>query len=211
MYATSKGNLGNEYISIVHKFSSHIQGRCRRGGQSALRFDRLRDDSEAKYIKKAIEKLDCITSQNCDMYIIGGKANIKNMFGQQLNIPILGYINTSVGLEQGLYETIDKSREIRDKYENKIEYESMEIFHKKMVENTDLLVFGVKECLKYINYGMIDTVIAGKNIKDRAKKRLQSASDQFSTKYIEIKGITGDGDAFCQNYKVVGILRYLIN
>lgn len=208
LFATSKGNLGNEHISILKTFSSHIRGRCRRGGQSALRFDRLRDDAEAKYVLRAVEETKCLIDQDCDAYLIGGKANLKNLYGEQIKVDVLGYFNTSCGKEPGLRELLEKSKQVRDRYENDAEYTFIDLFNKQLVNDPDKIVFGMKECIRYSNLGMVDTILASANIKPRAKEKLKELCEQYSSKLIEIRGITGDGSSFCNEYKIVGFLRY---
>ena len=209
LFATTKGNLGNEHITILNKFSSHIRGRTRRGGSSSARFDRLRDDAEDKYINRAVENSECF--RDCDAIIIGGKANIKNVYGSRLvGFSILGYFNVSESLETGLYETIKKSKTIRDRFENRLEYESMELLNKQLVNDDNLLVFGIRETHKYVQMGMVDTIIISTRLKPKVIEGFGELSKQFGTKYLKIRGITGEGDSFCRDYKVVGILRYLI-
>lgn len=210
IYSTVQGIIGSEHIDIVKKIHSHIAGRTRRGGQSALRFDRLRDDSEDKYINKCIEETKCLDS--CDCIIISGKANIKNIYGSRLDkkYNILGYITISDSLEDGLYQTIDKSKELRDRYENRIEYDALTIFNNILNTNSELLVFGVRECNKMIEYGIIKTLILSKHMKPHIINKLETNATNIGAEVLKIKGITSDGDMFCKNYKCAGILRYII-
>lgn len=206
LFATVQGNVGNEHVEIIKSKSSFIRGRCRRGGQSALRFDRLRDEAEDKYVQTSVENIGCL--KDCDSIIIAGKANLKNLFASKINLNVLGLLNISVGSEAGLYEAIPKSKELRDKFENKIEYSAIELFEIQLVNDPDLLVFGIPELIEMVGYGIVKTVIISKRLKPKLIERIKKLSDQFGTEVLEIKGITASGDSFCTNYRTVGVLRY---
>merc|ERR1712110_682884 len=52
--ASASGSLKDVTVSKVGHFSAHIGSRIRRGGQSALRYGRLRDGAELAFLKKIV-------------------------------------------------------------------------------------------------------------------------------------------------------------
>lgn len=63
VFATARGGLLHHdaeaeepaEVKVLHTLTTHNRGRCRRGGQSALRFDRIRDQVEHAFVTEAAE------------------------------------------------------------------------------------------------------------------------------------------------------------
>jgi peptide chain release factor subunit 1 len=93
LFATLAGNTR----TIIHKFSVDLPKKHGRGGQSALRFARLRLEKRHNYLRKVAEMAtQCFITQdrpNVSGLILAGSAEFKNTLnGSQLFDPRLGAI-----------------------------------------------------------------------------------------------------------------------
>jgi len=107
---------------IIHKFSVDLPNKHGRGGQSAMRFGRLRLEKRHNYLRKVAEttKQIFITNDkpNVKGLILAGSADFKtelgssDLFDQRLYAVIINYVDLAYGGENGLTEAIEKSKEV---------------------------------------------------------------------------------------------------
>ena len=117
LYATLEG----DNKTILRKFNVELPKKHSRGGQSALRFSRLRDEARHNYLKKCAEiATECfITDNKCNVkgIIVAGSAQFKdvlvdsNIFSPLLKAQILKVYDISYGMMSGLKAAIDLSSE----------------------------------------------------------------------------------------------------
>jgi peptide chain release factor subunit 1 len=105
------GTLAGNTRDVMHKFTVDLPKKHGRGGQSALRFSRLRDEKRHNYIRKVAELAvqHFITNDKVNMtgIVLAGSADFKtelsqsDMFDQRLQAKIIKVVDVSYGGENG--------------------------------------------------------------------------------------------------------------
>ncbi|XP_028780144.1 eukaryotic peptide chain release factor subunit 1-3 isoform X2 [Neltuma alba] len=118
------GTLSGNTREVLHKFTVDLPKKHGRGGQSALRFARLRMEKRHNYVRKTAELatqffINPATSQpNVAGLILAGSADFKtelsqsDMFDPRLAAKILNVVDVSYGGENGFNQAIELSAEI---------------------------------------------------------------------------------------------------
>jgi len=159
-------------MEILQKFSSGVAGKHRAGGQSARRFERIREQSLNDYYHRvgahAYELLSEI--EGLKGLIIGGPGPTKYDFieGDYLNYmlkeKILATIDTSYVGEQGVEEIVSKSGEILRGVRYMEEKKIVQKFLYEIGHETGLGVYGETQVRKYLNAGIVDTLIVSEKL-----------------------------------------------
>lgn len=113
------GTLAGNTRDILHKFSVDLPKKHGRGGQSALRFARLRVEKRHNYVRKvaetAIQMFISNDKVNVEGLVLAGSADFKNelhesdMFDLRLLAKVLKKVDVSYGGEQGFNQAIELS------------------------------------------------------------------------------------------------------
>ena len=115
LYATLQGNARE----ILNKFTVELPKKHHKGGQSSVRFARLREEKRHNYLRKVCEVAaqTFITDNRCNVtgLVLAGSADFKNdlnkteMFDPRLQVKVVNIVDVSYGFENGLNQAIDKS------------------------------------------------------------------------------------------------------
>jgi peptide chain release factor subunit 1 len=113
------GTLQGNAREVLHKFSVDLPKKHRRGGQSALRFARLRMESRNNYVRKVAENavVQFISGDRCNVagIIIAGSAEFKkdlaqsDLFDPRLSVKVLKIVDVAYGGENGFTQAIELS------------------------------------------------------------------------------------------------------
>ncbi|HMK84136.1 MAG TPA: peptide chain release factor aRF-1 [Candidatus Bathyarchaeia archaeon] len=159
-------------MEILQKFSSGVAGKHRAGGQSARRFERIREQSLNEYYHRVAnhtyELLNPVPGLKG--IIIGGPGPTKYEFaeGDYLNYmlkqKILATIDTSYVGEQGVDEVVSKSQEILRGVRYLEEKRLVQKFLYEIGHETGLGVYGETQVRKYLNAGIVDLLLVSEKI-----------------------------------------------
>ena len=107
LFGTLQGNTRD----VLHKFTVDLPKKHGRGGQSALRFARLRMEKRHNYVRKVAETAVTLfltnDKANVSGLILAGSADFKtelsqsDMFDQRLQAKIIKLVDVSYGGENG--------------------------------------------------------------------------------------------------------------
>jgi peptide chain release factor subunit 1 len=105
------GTLSGNTREVVHKFTVDLPKKHGRGGQSALRFSRLRDEKRHNYVRKvaelAVQHFITNDKVNVTGLVLAGSADFKtelsqsDMFDPRLVAKVIKVIDVSYGGENG--------------------------------------------------------------------------------------------------------------
>lgn len=105
------GTLSGNTREVSHKFTVDLPKKHGRGGQSALRFSRLRDEKRHNYIRKvaelAVQHFITNDKVNVTGLVLAGSADFKtelgqsDMFDPRLAAKIVKVVDVSYGGENG--------------------------------------------------------------------------------------------------------------
>lgn len=115
------GILSGNTRTVIQKISVDLPKKHGRGGQSALRFSRLREEARHNYVRKVAELATqhFITDSKCNVagLVLAGSADFKtelgqsDMFDQRLAPKIIRTVDVSYGGENGFNQAIELSAE----------------------------------------------------------------------------------------------------
>eukprot|EP00897_Mesotaenium_endlicherianum_P001351 jgi/Mesen1/1243/ME000129S00338 len=170
------GTLSGNTREILHKFTVELPKKHGRGGQSALRFARLRMEKRHNYVRKTAELatqfyINPQTSQpNVSGLILAGSADFKtelsqsDMFDQRLQAKILNVVDVSYGGENGFSQAIELSAEILSNVKFIQEKRLIGRYFDEISQDTGKYVFGIDDTLKALEMGAVEILIVWENL-----------------------------------------------
>jgi len=159
-------------MEILQEFTSGIPGKHRAGGQSARRFERIREQAMNDYFRRvaahSYESLNKV--QGLKGIIIGGPGPTKYDFeeGDYLNYmlkeKILATVDTSYVGDQGVEEIINKSQDVLKGVRYLEEKRLVQKFLYEIGHETGLGVYGETQVRKYLNAGIVDLLLVSEKM-----------------------------------------------
>lgn len=168
LYATKKG----PHVSTLHRFSEDLPNRHKKGGQSAPRFQRLREERKDAYVSKICEVAAkmFIRTNECIPYISGlivaGYGTTKNCveaaLDKQLAKLVIGTIVLSDSGKKGLQQAIDESISLIQTATNAPATTALTQFFEEVKNNTGRVVYGYKDVNRCIELGLVKMLLVSK-------------------------------------------------
>ena len=179
------GTLSGNTRDVVHKFSVDLPKKHGRGGQSALRFARLREEKRHNYVRKVSELAvqNFITNDKVNVagLILAGSADFKNdlnqsdMFDGRLQSKVIKVVDVSYGGESGFNQAIDLSAETLSNVKFIQEKKLINTYFDEISQDTGKICYGVEDTLKALELGACETLIVFENL-DITRWVLKSSS-----------------------------------
>jgi len=171
LYGTVAGNARE----ILHKFSVDLPKKHGRGGQSALRFARLRLEKRQNYVTKVAEMATnlYITNDKCNVtgIILAGSAEFKNVladaecFDPRLKAKVIKIVDVSYGGENGFNQAIELCAETLANVKFIQEKRLISKYFEEISQDTGKFCFGIEDTLKGLEMGAIETLIVYENLE----------------------------------------------
>ncbi|HOS81244.1 MAG TPA: peptide chain release factor aRF-1 [Methanolinea sp.] len=181
------GFLRGNRIEPVGGVTSTVPGKQRKGGQSSVRFQRLREIAIHEFYTKIGERASAIFLAEKDFFerfrgvLIGGPSPTKEEFeaGQYLHHEIqkriIGLFDVAYTNESGLAELVDAARDALKGVEVIKEKELMNRFLRELVKENGLAAYGEESVRKNLATGSVDTLLLSASLrKSRVKVRCQA-------------------------------------
>uniref|UniRef100_A0A7R9V1D5 eRF1/Pelota-like N-terminal domain-containing protein n=1 Tax=Chlamydomonas euryale TaxID=1486919 RepID=A0A7R9V1D5_9CHLO len=163
------GALTGNTREILHKFTVDLPKKHGRGGQSALRFARLRMEKRHNYVRKVAEMAVqfFITNDrpNVSGLVLAGSADFKtelsqsDLFDQRLQAVVLGVVDVSYGGENGFNQAIELSADILSSVKFVQEKKLIGKFFEEISQDTNKYCFGIKDTLMCLDMGAVETLL----------------------------------------------------
>jgi peptide chain release factor subunit 1 len=159
--------LQGRRLEIVMGLTSGVPGKTRAGGQSARRYERLRDMRLQEYFTRVGQHANetFLPIENLKGLILGGPGPTKYDFekGDYLNYmlkdKIIDIIDTSYVEEQGVKEIVDKAPEIMRKIRYIEEKKLMQQFLYEIGHDTGLVTYGEEDVRRALETGAARTLL----------------------------------------------------
>jgi len=164
---TGWGLLHGDKIEVLKETGSGVAGKHRQGGQSAKRFQKLREMELTYYFNRVAE----ITKEYfIDIYpikglIISGPGPTKedfingNYLEYRLKEMVLGTIDASYAGSEGIREAFSKSTELLSDFRMVEEKKMVEELFKHINNNSGLAAYGLKEIIKLLKKNVVSQII----------------------------------------------------
>jgi len=164
--------LQGKRLEIVRGLTSGVPGKTRAGGQSARRYERLREMRLQEYFTRVGQHANEIflPIETLKGLIIAGPGPTKYDFekGEYLNYvlknKIIDTIDTAYVEEQGVKEVVDKAPEIMRKVRYIEEKQIIQQFLYEVGHDTGMITYGEAEVRKALEAGAVRTLLISENI-----------------------------------------------
>src|SRR5574339_1256866 len=163
------GILTGDRWEVVESLTSGVAGKHRQGGQSARRFERLRDNELNEYYKRVADYSQKIFIDEDPVkgIIVGGPGPTKENFLKEeyldyrLQNNVLATIDSSYSGSEGVRELLEKVNEqgIISEYRLLEEKKLVKKFMSQVYSDHGLAVYGIHDVLNLLKSGIVDTLI----------------------------------------------------
>ena len=163
------GIMTGDRWEVIDTLSSGVAGKHRQGGQSARRFERLRENELNEYFHRIAEHAQkiFIDEHNIAGLIVGGPGPTKENFLKEeyldyrLQNNVLATIDSSYSGSEGVREILEKVNEqgIVSEYRLLEEKKLIKKFMSQVYSDAGLAVYGIHDVLNMLKSGIVDTLI----------------------------------------------------
>ncbi|KAL4714826.1 hypothetical protein ACJJTC_002685 [Scirpophaga incertulas] len=168
------GTLQGNTREVLHKFTVDLPKKHGRGGQSALRFARLRMEKRHNYVRKVAEVATQLfisaDRPNVAGLILAGSADFKtelsqsDMFDPRLQAKIIKLVDVSYGGENGFNQAIELAAESLQNVKFIQEKKLIGRYFDEISQDTGKYCFGVDDTLRALELGAVETLICWENL-----------------------------------------------
>jgi len=181
------GTLAGNTRDVIHKFTVDLPKKHGRGGQSALRFSRLRDEKRHNYVRKvaelAVQHFISNDKVNVAGLVLAGSADFKtelsqsDLFDGRLVAKIIKVVDVSYGGENGFNQAIELAAESLANVKFVQEKKLIQKYFDEISQDTGKYCFGVDDTLKALEMGAVETLIVWENL-DTTRYMLRNAAGE---------------------------------
>jgi peptide chain release factor subunit 1 len=168
------GTVSGNTREVIHKFTVDLPKKHGRGGQSALRFSRLRDEKRRNYVRKVAETATQIfisgDKVNVTGLVLAGSADFKtelsqsDLFDGRLQAKVIKVVDISYGGENGFNQAIELSAETLSGVKFIQEKKLINSYFDEISQDSGKFCYGVDDTLKALELGACETVIVFENL-----------------------------------------------
>jgi len=208
--------LKGKTIIPLLKTHSEVPGKTKAGGQSAHRFERIREGAKLDHFKKVADymKKHFMGNKYLKGIIIGGPGPTKYDFidaGQitaEVKNKIIAIKDLSYTGEFGLQELVDKSEDVLAKEGIIEEKKLMTKFLDTLAKKPGMASYGEAEVMKNLKSGATDILLLSEVLEDKKIEEFEKEANLVGTKVNIISTETREGFQLKELGKVAAILRY---
>ncbi len=199
-------SLRGRSMEILKEMTSGIAGKHRAGGQSARRFERIRESEVNNYFKRVGNHANEIFSKIPDLkgIIIGGPGPTKHDFQQgdfidyMLKQKIIATLDTSYVGKSGIEEVVQKSSEILRGVRYAEEKGLVQKFLYEIGHETGVAIYGESDVRRSLESGAIEILLL---------------SEEINTihMYVRCKNCSYTEDRLLEPYEILNFEKQIID
>ena len=167
------GILSGDRLDVVDVVTSGVSGKTRKGGQSARRYERLRDMELTYYFNRLAEHVTRILVEGNKVsgIIVGGPGPTKDDFLKsgylhyQLQKNVLAVVDTGYSGREGVREMVDKASDILQGVRLVEEKRLVQRFLAEVNKPSGLATYGLPRVLEALEKANIETVLVSDDIE----------------------------------------------
>ena len=213
------GVLKGSSIKVVKKITSNVPGKHKTGGQSAQRFERIREGAAVEFYKRisdiVIKKFTFM--KELKGILIGGPGTSKNNFfdGNYMNKQIKDKVITIKDITYtntfGLKELLDKSQDILKESGIQIERKHIDEFLTQLGVDTTKAVYGFDDVIHALSISAVKKlIVVESSVDEKQLNDLIDLCDDTKAEIILVSDLTPEGKQLKGLTGVGGILRFPI-
>ncbi len=219
LFATLQGNTQ----TILQSISIDLPKKHGRGGQSSVRFARLRVEKRLAYVKKIAEMTTSFfisgSVQNVDGIVIGGNADIKNELVPHIDprLTLIDVVDTNYGDRNGLNQAIELSSAKLTNLKFTREKKVLQAFLSQVALCKGKFCYGLQATMGCLESGAVETLIVWDNTDIEYEGELfvdwiACNYKNYGCNLIFVSNSTSEGTQFVDGFGGIGgILRYELN
>lgn len=212
------GLLVGKKIRVLQKFESFIPGKTNKGGQSAARYARIRDNMAKEFFRKIAEvvKTEFFDLKNLSGILVGGPGPTKEDFLKEgqlvtaLKDKVIAVKDIGYADEHGLELLVEASTDVLENQEITKEKKLMEDFFDKLGKDRDKTSYKIEEVKKALTMGAVDKLFLSKKIPKSDQQELENMAQQTAVSVELISNETEEGMQFYNLGGVGATLRFKI-
>ena len=211
------GTLTGKVVEARKHLTSAVPGKIRKGGQSALRFQRLREIAIEDFYKRIGEHVTRILLQIEDLkgILIGGPSPTKDDFIKgsylhyELQNKILGAFDVAYTDESGLFELVDKAEDALEGLDLMREKKFTTKFMKLLANDESMVAYGEEEVRRKLEIGAVGTLLFSEELSTALMHDLVELAEEIGA---DVEIISTDFEEGTQLKRAFGgvaaLLRY---
>ncbi len=215
---SSIGVLDGRHVRLLETLHSGVPGKHKTGGQSAQRFERIRDSELKTFFKRNAEHLKKFfwDEKKLKGIFIGGNFPTNEDFlrqGQlvtQLKNKVMCIKNMGGTRLNGLHELVGLCQQDLEEAEITKQKLIIDLFLMKLKTEPNKVSYGEAEVTDRLKRGAVDKLILSKSLSRDKIKKLKGLAEGTSTAVHMISGDTPEGVQFDNLGMVGGLLRFEI-
>ncbi len=208
---------GKSIIPLL-RTHSEVPGKTKAGGQSAQRFERIREGAKIDHFKKVAEYLkeQFLGNKNLKGIIVGGPGPTKYDFidsgyiTTEVRNKIIAIKDLSYTGDFGLQELVNKSEDVLSQEGIMEEKKIMAKFFETLATKEKMAAYGVEDVMKKLKIGAVDTILLSDALDEKKLEEFENEAKLMGTKVQIISTETSEGVQLRDMGKVAAILRYEI-
>mmetsp|Transcript_17331 Transcript_17331/g.42357 ORF Transcript_17331/g.42357 Transcript_17331/m.42357 type:complete len:464 (-) Transcript_17331:5695-7086(-) len=202
---TLYGTVQGSNREVLHKFSVDLPKKHGRGGQSALRFARLRLEKRHNYVRKVAELATQLfvpdgQKPNVQGIVLAGSADFKSelmrsdLFDGRLQKIVLKMVDVSYGGLNGFNQAIELSADTLSSVKLMKEKKLLQQYMDEIAQDTGKYCFMVDDTLKALELGAVEDLIVWDNLDSQRYVLRNSSSSENVVKHLNKQQETQDSN-----------------
>eukprot|EP00470_Lotharella_oceanica_P000490 CAMPEP_0170168018 /NCGR_PEP_ID=MMETSP0040_2-20121228/1222_1 /TAXON_ID=641309 /ORGANISM="Lotharella oceanica, Strain CCMP622" /LENGTH=463 /DNA_ID=CAMNT_0010406177 /DNA_START=46 /DNA_END=1437 /DNA_ORIENTATION=+ len=199
------GTLQGNTRTVLHKFTVDLPKKHGRGGQSALRFARLRLEKRHNYVRKVAEMATQFfisnDKPNVSGLVLAGSAEFKqklsgsDLFDSRLSAIVTKIVDVSYGGENGFNQAIELAQDALANVKYVREKKLLTDYFEHISKDTGKFCYGVKDTLNGLDLGAVETLIVWEELNIQRVEVVNSETGEENVKYL-----TPDQETVASNF-----------
>ena len=160
--------LRGKQIKVLRKLDSTAHAKTHKGGQSAARYDRLREEGIEWYYKRVGEAMNSFVGlKNFQGVLVGGPGPVKEDFLKikpfNYQLKVLGVVDTGYTDEYGLREVMEKAGDIIAEQAAIKENKLLDRFQKDVI-HSGLATYGYDDVKKVLENNQAESLLVSEDL-----------------------------------------------
>ncbi|MBN2094608.1 MAG: peptide chain release factor 1 [Candidatus Aenigmarchaeota archaeon] len=205
--------VSGKNITIKNHIDSLVPGKTRAGGQSSVRFSRVRDNLLLLHLQKTAALVRNV-AEGLELkgIIISGPGPIKEKFLNEEHLPndlakqVIGVVDTAYTDMQGIRETLERGKDLIQQAEITRELNILKEFFVKLSKGKGEVVYGEHDTIEALRDGSVDVVLVSDDFDNFGV--VEDLCSETGARCELISNSTPEGVQFKNIGGVGGILRY---
>ncbi len=212
------GLLEGKSIKVLRHLTSGVPGKQRAGGQSALRFERLREAAVKEFFRRISEHAKELFFNRPRLHaiIVGGPGPGKEDWLKEgqlitaLKDKIIGVKDVGYADEHGLELLVEASQDVLAKEAIMKEKLLLEKFLTTLAKEPEKTAYGLDNVKKALDMGAVDKLIISTSLDKKIISELEKKAKNIAAEIYLVSEETPEGKQFKNLSGIGAILRFSI-